>query len=121
VGELINQSDIESYESFECKAVDDSDLGEPVRRIKSINMLYPVAQKIAESSKVESEQLYSASDNQIDEKKPELKNLPQHLEYAYLHGDKSFPIIDSSKLSERTKCYFCKYWRNLRGQLLGKC
>ncbi|GJR75769.1 DNA-directed DNA polymerase [Tanacetum coccineum] len=42
---------------------------------------------------VKSEHLYSASANEIDEKKPELKNLPQHLEYAYLHGDKSFPII----------------------------
>ncbi|GJU96294.1 reverse transcriptase domain-containing protein [Tanacetum coccineum] len=43
------------------------------------------------------------SANEIDEKKPELKNLPQHLEYAYLYGDKSFPIIISSKLFEREK------------------
>ncbi|GJV38573.1 reverse transcriptase domain-containing protein [Tanacetum coccineum] len=50
-----------------------------------------------------SEHLYSVSANEIDEKKPELKNLPQHLEYAYLHGDKSFPIIISSKLSEKEK------------------
>ncbi|GJS03955.1 hypothetical protein Tco_0320463, partial [Tanacetum coccineum] len=39
--------------------------------------------------------------NEIDEKKPELKNLPQHLEYAYLNRDKSFPIIISSELSEK--------------------
>ncbi|GKB44142.1 reverse transcriptase domain-containing protein [Tanacetum coccineum] len=43
------------------------------------------------------------SSNEIDEKKLELKNLPQHLEYAYLHGDKSFPIIVSSELSEKEK------------------
>ncbi|GKB26348.1 reverse transcriptase domain-containing protein [Tanacetum coccineum] len=52
---------------------------------------------------VKSKHLYSASANKVDEKKPELKNLPQHLEYAYLHGDKSLPIIISSKLSEKEK------------------
>ncbi|GJX49399.1 hypothetical protein Tco_0276244 [Tanacetum coccineum] len=92
-----------SYESFECKAVDDSDSGELVRHIKTVNTPYPVAQKTTEPNKVESEQLYSANTNEIDEKKPELQNLPQHLEYAYLHGDKSFPIIISSKLSKREK------------------
>ncbi|GKB26907.1 DNA-directed DNA polymerase [Tanacetum coccineum] len=99
----IDQSDLESCESFECKAVDASDLGEPIRRIESVNTPYPVAQKTTEPNKVESEQLYSASANEIDEKKPELKILPQHLEYAYLHGGKSFPIIISSKLSEKEK------------------
>ncbi|GJY85074.1 reverse transcriptase domain-containing protein [Tanacetum coccineum] len=48
-------------------------------------------------------QRYIPSANEIDEKKPELKNLPQHLEYAYLHGDKSFPIIISSELSKKEK------------------
>ncbi|GKF81127.1 hypothetical protein Tco_0239729 [Tanacetum coccineum] len=47
--------------------------------------------------------LYSACDNEIDEKKPELEDLPSHLEYAYLHGNESFPIIISSKLSEKEK------------------
>ncbi|GKB69360.1 reverse transcriptase domain-containing protein [Tanacetum coccineum] len=32
-----------------------------------------------------------ASAIEIDEKKPELKDLPSHLEYAYLKGDKSCP------------------------------
>ncbi|GJS08249.1 reverse transcriptase domain-containing protein [Tanacetum coccineum] len=59
--------------------VDDSDSGEPIRRIESVNTPYPAAQKTAEPNKVESEQLYSASANKIDEKKPELKILPQHL------------------------------------------
>ncbi|GJR59553.1 hypothetical protein Tco_1501715 [Tanacetum coccineum] len=68
----IDQSDLESYESFECKAVDNSDSGEPIRRIDSVNTLYPVAREIVEP-KDKSEHLYSASANEIDEKKPELK------------------------------------------------
>ncbi|GKG06215.1 hypothetical protein Tco_0326301, partial [Tanacetum coccineum] len=69
----IDQSDLESCESSKYKVVDDSDSGEPIRRIESVNTPYPVAQKLAEPNKVESEQLYSASANKIDEKKPELK------------------------------------------------
>ncbi|GJW56510.1 DNA-directed DNA polymerase [Tanacetum coccineum] len=99
----IDQSDLESCESFECKAVDNSDSGEPIRRVDSVNTLYLVAWETAEPNKVKSEHLYSASANEIDEKKPELKILPHHLEYAYLHGDKSFPIIILSKLSEKEK------------------
>nr|GEW32088.1 hypothetical protein [Tanacetum cinerariifolium] len=54
--------------------------------------------------KVRSEHLYSASANEIDDrKKPKLKSLPSHLEYAYLNGDESFPVIISSKLSKREK------------------
>ncbi|GKD94701.1 DNA-directed DNA polymerase, partial [Tanacetum coccineum] len=59
--------------------------------------------KTARHDGVESEHLYSASANEIDEKKPKLKILPHYLEYAYLHGDKSFLIIISSKLSEKEK------------------
>ncbi|GKD20644.1 hypothetical protein Tco_1222347 [Tanacetum coccineum] len=84
-------------------SVIDFDSGEPIRCIKYVNTPYPVAQITAEPNKVETEQLYSASANKINEKKPELKNLPQHLEYAYLYGHKSFPIIILSKLSEREK------------------
>ncbi|GJY02644.1 hypothetical protein Tco_0360796 [Tanacetum coccineum] len=36
---------------------------------------------------ISNEHLYSASANEIDEKNPELKDLPSHLEYAYLHND----------------------------------
>ncbi|GKB73459.1 putative nucleotidyltransferase, ribonuclease H [Tanacetum coccineum] len=64
------------------------------------NTTYLVARETAEPNKVESEYLYSTSANEIDEKKPELKNLPHHLEYAYMHRDKSFPI---SELSEKGK------------------
>ncbi|GJU18469.1 reverse transcriptase domain-containing protein [Tanacetum coccineum] len=49
--------------------------------------------------KTQNEHLYSASANEIDEK-IELKDLPSHLEYAYLKGDESCLVIISSKLTE---------------------
>ncbi|GJX82424.1 hypothetical protein Tco_0331905 [Tanacetum coccineum] len=52
---------------------------------------------------IRSEHLYSANASEIDENKPELKILPSHLEYAYLNGNESFPVIISSKLSEKEK------------------
>ncbi|GKB96662.1 DNA-directed DNA polymerase, partial [Tanacetum coccineum] len=72
---LIDQSDLESCESFECKAIDNPDSGEPIQ----------------------------PSANDIDAKKTKLKILLHHLEYAYLHRDKSFPIIIASELSEKEK------------------
>ncbi|GKE83899.1 hypothetical protein Tco_1557641 [Tanacetum coccineum] len=52
---------------------------------------------------ISNEHLYSASANEIDEKKAMLKDLPSHLQYAYLHNNESFPIIVSSKLSKKEK------------------
>ncbi|GJV82411.1 hypothetical protein Tco_1522309 [Tanacetum coccineum] len=94
----IDQSDLESCESFECEVVDDSDSGEPIRRIEYVNTPYPVAQNTTEPNKVKSEQLYSAIANEIDEKKPELKILPQLLEYAYL-------ILPNSDRTRRSRKY----------------
>ncbi|GJV88779.1 DNA-directed DNA polymerase [Tanacetum coccineum] len=62
---------------------------------------------------ISNEHLYSASANKIDEKKPELKDLPSHLEYAYLHNNESFPVIISSKLSEKGKDFSCGYWKSI--------
>ncbi|GKC85872.1 hypothetical protein Tco_1141589 [Tanacetum coccineum] len=98
---LIDQSDLEGCEPVECNT--DNDSNEPIRRIASINTSYPVVQETVKPIEVEREHLYSASTNEIDEKKSELKDLPLHLEYAYLHGDKSFPIIISSELSDKEK------------------
>ncbi|GJS09613.1 reverse transcriptase domain-containing protein [Tanacetum coccineum] len=97
--------DDEFYEGddfCECEATNESD---SIRRMEAINTPYSVAQKIVEPNKGEREQLYSASANEIDEKKPELKILPQQLEYAYLHGDKYVPIIISSKLFEKERMF----------------
>ncbi|GJR23647.1 DNA-directed DNA polymerase [Tanacetum coccineum] len=99
----IDQSDLEGCESGEHKTDNDSDSDKTIRCISSINTPYPVAQETTKPVKVEREHLYSASANEIDEKKPGLKDLPHHLEYAYLHGDKSFPIIISSELSDKEK------------------
>ncbi|GJV42547.1 hypothetical protein Tco_1420987 [Tanacetum coccineum] len=68
----------------------------PIRRIDHINMPYS-------QEETQNEHLYSASAIEIDEKIPELKDLPSHLEYAYLEGDKSCPVIISSKLTEKEK------------------
>ncbi|GKA40677.1 hypothetical protein Tco_0733270 [Tanacetum coccineum] len=99
----INQSDLKSFDSIGNMSDNDSDLETPIRCIDSVNMPYSVAHETVRPDRVESGHLYSASANEIDEKKPELKDLPHHLEYAYLHGDKSFPIIISSKLSKKEK------------------
>ncbi|GKD11137.1 hypothetical protein Tco_1190822 [Tanacetum coccineum] len=99
----INQSDLESCESLGNKSDDDSDLEKPIRHVDFSNTSYSVAQETTRPDGVESEHLYSASANEIDKKKPELKILPYPLEYAYMHCDKSFPIIISSKLSENEK------------------
>ncbi|GKB18957.1 hypothetical protein Tco_0852880, partial [Tanacetum coccineum] len=110
----IEQSDLESCK---CEAAYDSD---SIQRIEAINTSYPVAQKIREPNKVEREQLYSASANEIDEKKPELKILPQHLEYAYLHGDKSFSTIISSKLFKKEKMLLLQVLEKHKGEIAWK-
>ncbi|GJX88313.1 hypothetical protein Tco_0340327 [Tanacetum coccineum] len=99
----INQSDLESCEFLENKFNNESDLQIPIRRINLVNTLYLVEQGTSRSDGVKSEHLYLASANEIDEKRPELKSLPNHLKYAYLQGDKSVPMIISSKLSEKEK------------------
>nr|GEW84397.1 hypothetical protein [Tanacetum cinerariifolium] len=95
-------------------------LEKPIRRIDSLNTPYPVAQKTTKPDGVESKHLYSASANEIDEKKPELKNLPLHLEYAYIHGDKSFPIIISFELSEKEKMFLLQVLEKRKGAIAWK-
>ncbi|GJV86554.1 reverse transcriptase domain-containing protein [Tanacetum coccineum] len=67
----------------------------PIWRINHINTPYPP--ETQEHEETLSEHLYSASAIAIDEKKLELKDLPSHLEYAYLKGDKSFLVQDVVK------------------------
>ncbi|GKC38161.1 putative nucleotidyltransferase, ribonuclease H [Tanacetum coccineum] len=100
---VLEKSIDQCCESGSCNENDESDPENLMRRIKSTNTPYPVTQGTTKCDDVISEHLYSTSANEIDEKKPELKNLPQHLEYAYLHKDKSFPIIISYKLSKKEK------------------
>ncbi|GJU27994.1 DNA-directed DNA polymerase [Tanacetum coccineum] len=116
----IDQSDLESCESLENKSNNESDLRIPIRRIKSINMPYLVEKRKARPDGIKSEHLYSASANEIDEKRPELKSLPNHLEYAYLQGDKSFPIIISSKLFEKEKKLLLQVLEKHKGAIAWK-
>ncbi|GKB86509.1 DNA-directed DNA polymerase [Tanacetum coccineum] len=83
----INRPDYENSES-------NSEI--PIRRIDHINTPYS-------QEETQNKHLYSASAIEIDEKIPELKDLPSHLKYAYLEGDKSCPVIISSKLKEKEK------------------
>ncbi|GKA44159.1 reverse transcriptase domain-containing protein [Tanacetum coccineum] len=76
----IDQSDLECCESASCNENDGSDLKISIRRIDFVNTPYPVTLGTTKRDDVKSKHLYSASTNEIDEKKPELKNLPQHLE-----------------------------------------
>ncbi|GJX91642.1 reverse transcriptase domain-containing protein [Tanacetum coccineum] len=89
---------------------------------KSINQsdLESFAQETTRPNGVESEHLYSASANEIDEKRHELKKLHHHLEYTYLHGDKSFPIIISSKLSEKEKMLLLQVLEKRKGAIAWK-
>ncbi|GJY74995.1 reverse transcriptase domain-containing protein [Tanacetum coccineum] len=79
-----------------------------------------VLKETTRPGKVESEHLYSASANEIDDKKPELKSLPHHLQYAYLHGDKSFPIIILSILSEKEKMLLLQVLEKRKGAIAWK-
>ncbi|GJY43764.1 DNA-directed DNA polymerase [Tanacetum coccineum] len=113
----IDQLDLEYNESADRNNDDDSDKKNSIRCINFVNMPYQVAQEITEHNNVKSEHLYSASANEIDKKKPKLKNLPQHLEYAYLYGDKSFPVIISSKLSEKEKMSLLQVLEKCKGAI----
>ncbi|GJZ34451.1 hypothetical protein Tco_0580268 [Tanacetum coccineum] len=92
----------------------------PIRLFDSVNTPYPVAQETAKPDEVKSEHLYSASAYEIDEKKPGLNLLPQHLEYAYMHGDKSIPVIISSKLSEKEKMSLLQVLEKCKGAIAWK-
>ncbi|GJY97052.1 DNA-directed DNA polymerase [Tanacetum coccineum] len=114
----IDQSDLEDCKPVECNNNNDSN--KPIRRITSINTPYSVDQDTAKPVKLEREHLYSASANEIDEKKLELKDLPNNLEYAYLHGDKSFPIFISSELSEKEKSSLLQVLEKQKGAITWK-
>ncbi|GKF51425.1 hypothetical protein Tco_0147892 [Tanacetum coccineum] len=114
----IDQLDLEGCEPVECNTGNDSN--EPIRRITSINTPYPIVHETTKPVEVEREHLYSASANEIDEKKLELKYLPHHLEYAYLHGEKSFPIIISSEWSDKEKISLLQVLEKRKGAIAWK-
>ncbi|GJR76491.1 reverse transcriptase domain-containing protein [Tanacetum coccineum] len=111
----INQSDLESCNSIGDEFDNNSDVDLSIRRIDPVNTPYSEAQETKGTVRVKNKHLYSASVNEIDEKEPELKDLPSRLEYAYLHGNKSFPIIISSKLSEEEKISLLQVLKKRKG------
>ncbi|GKF00385.1 hypothetical protein Tco_0023735, partial [Tanacetum coccineum] len=111
---------LECYESASSNENDGSDSENSIRCIDCANTPYPDTQGTTKRGDVKCEHLYSASANEIDEKKPELKNLPQHLEYAYILGDKSFPVIILSELSEKEKISLLQVLEKQKGEIAWK-
>nr|GEV90540.1 reverse transcriptase domain-containing protein [Tanacetum cinerariifolium] len=98
----LNNSLEEGIDQPDFKKCDDSfDSETPIQRIDQMNT--PYSQETRKRDGTHSELLYSASANEINEKRPELKDLPPNLEYAYLKGDESYPMIISSKLTKKEK------------------
>ncbi|GJR56222.1 hypothetical protein Tco_1406743 [Tanacetum coccineum] len=128
-GLLTNKARLEeASEDDECYGIDDLYDIETPELLENDRIPYDVIdlvitpysseqKNIATRYRVKSEHLYSASTNEIDEKRLELKSLPNHLEYAYLHGDKSFPIIISSKLSKMEKKLLLQVLEKHRGEI----
>ncbi|GJU19798.1 reverse transcriptase domain-containing protein [Tanacetum coccineum] len=81
----INQSDLESCNSIGDKFYNNYDVDLSIRRIDPVNTPYFKAQETEGTDRVKNTHLYSASTNEIDEKKPKLEDFSSHLEYAYLH------------------------------------
>nr|GFB54494.1 putative reverse transcriptase domain-containing protein [Tanacetum cinerariifolium] len=94
-----------------------SDSEESIRRTEIKDTTYPGSH---ETQNKRNEHLYSASASEIDEKKPELKDLPSHLEYAYLNGDRACPVIVSSKLIEKEKTSLLQVLEKHKGAIACK-
>ncbi|GJZ87031.1 reverse transcriptase domain-containing protein [Tanacetum coccineum] len=90
----------------------------PIRRINHINTPYP--HEIHKHEETLCEHLYSTIAIEIDEKKPELKDLPSHLKYAYLKGDKSCLVIISSKLTGKEKTSLLQVLEKRKGAIAWK-
>ncbi|GKB66102.1 hypothetical protein Tco_0927514 [Tanacetum coccineum] len=111
--EYIDQSNLGSCG----KAVDDSESKISIRRIERVNTPYSESRETQGPERTQNEHLYSASANEIDEKRPELKDLPSHLEYAYLKGSESCPVIISSKLTEKEKISLLQVLEKRKGAI----
>ncbi|GJX77041.1 hypothetical protein Tco_0816423 [Tanacetum coccineum] len=116
----ITQSDQENCNSIVNEFVEYSKIKKSIRRIDVTNTAYSAGQEIEGAKNISNEHLYSANTNEIEEKKPELKDLSSHLEYALLYNNKSFPIIISSKLSEKEKRLLLQVLEKRKGAIAWK-
>ncbi|GJX77628.1 hypothetical protein Tco_0324439, partial [Tanacetum coccineum] len=112
---LIDPSDLECCETTSRDEKNGSDSENLIWRINSVNTPYPIIQRETGGTFH-----CTTSANEIDEKKPKLKNFPQHLEYTYLHGDNSFPIIISSGLSKKEKISLLQVLERRKGAIAWK-
>nr|GEZ92322.1 putative reverse transcriptase domain-containing protein [Tanacetum cinerariifolium] len=112
----VNQLDLDNCSPKRDKIVSDS----VIQRIDSINTAYSGEQPNDGPENIRVNIFYLASSNEIDEKDLELKSLPSHLEYAYLNGNESFPLIISSKISEKEKKLLLQVLENRKGAMAWK-
>ncbi|GKE48341.1 reverse transcriptase domain-containing protein, partial [Tanacetum coccineum] len=91
-----------------------------IRRIEILHTTYPGAQNAQNFKKSLNKYLCSASANEIDKKIPELKDLPSHLEYAYLNEDRACTVIISSKLTKKEKPSLLQVLEKHRGAIAWK-
>ncbi|GJX04826.1 retrovirus-related pol polyprotein from transposon TNT 1-94 [Tanacetum coccineum] len=101
---LINQSDLECCESTSSNESNGVDSEKLIRRIDSANTSYSVSQATINSNNVKREHLYSVIANEIDEKKPEPNNFPQHLDKEDVK-----PRLISSMFDARHELCFLKF------------
>ncbi|GKC88068.1 reverse transcriptase domain-containing protein [Tanacetum coccineum] len=88
---------VENYNPNEASVINS------IWHIDPFDMAYLIIQKTDDEFETDLEHLRSGTLSKENVKKQELKDLPTHLEYAYLNNDEYFPIIVSSKLSEKEK------------------
>ncbi|GJS46239.1 hypothetical protein Tco_0596360 [Tanacetum coccineum] len=91
-----------------------------IRRIEILDTTYLGPQKMQDFKKTLNEYLCLATANEIDEKIPELKDLPSHLEYAYLNEDRACPVIISSKLTKKEKASLLQVLEKHKGAIAWK-
>ncbi|GKD42197.1 putative nucleotidyltransferase, ribonuclease H, partial [Tanacetum coccineum] len=101
-------------------------LGEPKPTRMSLELAdrndtaYPISQGTQNFENTRNEHLCSASANKINETIPKLKDLPSHLKYAYLNGDRSCLVIVSSKLTEKEKASLLQVLEKHKGAIAWK-
>nr|GEX73112.1 transposon Ty3-I Gag-Pol polyprotein [Tanacetum cinerariifolium] len=91
----IDQSDLEGCEHVECKTDNDSNFDEPIRRIASINTLYPVVQ---ETTKHVEDRKRTPLFGAIAWKMSNIKGIsPLYCTYKILMEDDFKPVIQSQR------------------------
>nr|GEX52543.1 DNA-directed DNA polymerase [Tanacetum cinerariifolium] len=125
--ELVDRETISSHRSeesihqFDLESCDDgSEFEIPIQRIKQRNASYSESHETKGTERTQNKHLYSASANEIDEKRLELKDLPSHLEYVYLKGNESCSVIISSKLTEKEKISLLRVLEKRKGEIAWK-